>query len=74
MNAETSVNYVSPASKVFEQLARDACQRLYVEGGDATFNSPEVIRGLANYLAYIAELTAKYLNKGHRELLDNQSR
>lgn len=74
MNAETSVIYVSPASRVFEQLARDACQQLYVAGGDAAYNNPEVTRGLANYLAYMAQLTAKYLNKGHHELLDTQSR
>lgn len=71
MNTEPQVTYVPPAARVFHQLARDACQRLFDAYGAAAFNDPETVRGLGDYLSYIAQLTAKYLNKGHDELLDN---
>lgn len=71
MTTEAHATYIPPAARVFEQLACEACKQLYSEYGDAAFSNPEVVRGLADYLAYIAELTAKYLNKGHHELLDN---
>lgn len=71
MNTEPQVTYVPPAARVFHQLARDACQRLFDAYGTAAFRDPETVRGLGDYLSYIAELTAKYLNKGYYELLDN---
>lgn len=70
MTTEQNVTYIPPAAEVFDKLAREAC-RILAEQGESGVDDPEVIRGLAEYLTFIAELTAKYLNKGHYELLDN---
>ena len=70
MTTERNVTYVSPATEVFVKLAQEACSILAGQG-ESAFDDPEVVHGLAEYFSYIAELTAKYLNKGHYELLDS---
>ena len=71
MTTEQNVTYVPPATEIFMKLAREACGVL-AEQGETGVDDPEVVRGLAEYLSYVAELTAKYLNKGHHELLDTE--
>lgn len=72
MTTDHKTTYIPPAAKVFDKLAREAC-RVLAEQGESAFDDPEVIRGLADYLRLVAELTAKYLNKGHYELLDKHT-
>ena len=69
MITEQNITYIPPAAAVFDKLAREAC-RVLAEQNEYAFNDPEVMQGLADYLQLVAELTAKYLNKGHYELLD----
>jgi hypothetical protein len=69
MNLEGRVIYIPPASAIFDKLAREACHIL-AQQGNSGFDDPEVMYGFAAYLKLVAELTAKYLNKGHYELLD----
>ena len=69
MTTERNVTYISPATEVFVKLVQEACSILAGQG-ESSFADPEVVQGFGEYLGYIAELTAKYLNKGHYELLD----
>jgi hypothetical protein len=66
---QRQVTYVPPAEDVFHELAREVCRQLTAQGKTG-YDDPEVIRGLADFLMLIAELTAKYLNRGNDDLLD----
>jgi len=61
-NSPRCVTYIPPASTVVNQLARDTCKQL-AERGSSGFDEPEVIQGLADFLNFAAELTAKLLNR-----------
>jgi len=65
--------YIPPSSKAVEKFAHDVCAKL-VEQGHSAFAKPEIASGFADYLNLIARLTAKYLNAGHNELLENHSK
>ena len=61
--------YVVPEAQVVERLARDVCVRL-AQAGDVSFNDPDVITGLADFLNLMARILAKQLNEGRCEFLD----
>ncbi len=64
--------YVAPAADIFYALAREACRQIE-EHQPEEVDVPEVARGLAEFLQFVAEVTAKYVNKGHYELFENRS-
>ena len=71
--SERSVTYVAPDGKVVRQFARDVCEQLAQQRGDARYTDPEVVNGLADCLDYLAQLLVKYVNRGHYELLDKHN-
>lgn len=62
--------YVPPARKAVERLVRDACNEL-ARRGETAYAKPEVVTGLSEFLYFVGQLSAKYLNAGLDDPLDN---
>lgn len=68
--SDRPVTYIAPTSDDIRQYSRDVCAYLAQTDGDENYLNPDVVNGLGECLELVAELTAKYVNRGHYELLD----
>jgi hypothetical protein len=62
--------YHPPSRKATDELAQKVCERLGKER-DASYNTPEVILGLAKFLELAAGIWAKHLTKLSEEKSQN---
>lgn len=61
--------YIPPNSYLIIQFVRDVCQALAAEN-NSSFNTTQVIDGLAGFLNVVAQATAHQLNRREDEFLD----
>lgn len=60
--------YSAPDSNAINDFSRAACQHFAQD--DPHFSDPQVVAGLAAFLAIVAEIIAKHLNEHGDEFLD----
>lgn len=61
-SARPQVVYVVPSAKVIDQFARQVCSHLEKEG-KGVFHDPEIVDGFAAFLNFVAQATARQLNR-----------
>jgi hypothetical protein len=66
-HVERQVEYVPPDPQVIRAYAYGVCAEL--KDRNPAYADPEIVSGLAAFLDFIAQTTAKYLNQGHKEYL-----
>ena len=69
--SDRPVVYVGPDKEVIRRYSEDVCKHLAELSGNNSYLEPDVVGGLAEYLDFLAGLTAKNVNRGCYELLDN---
>jgi hypothetical protein len=73
MTLRENAHYYIPPRKAFDELALKVCTQALQRGYIASSN-PDVVAGLADFLYFLAGVTAKHLNAGQDDLLDNNRR
>lgn len=61
--------YEPPPREFIEQFSRDVCEAL-AQQGDASFENPEVVAGLADFLYLLATIIARKLNDAPPDFVD----
>jgi hypothetical protein len=56
--------YVPPDRDTIYAMAKDVCARMAEESGDPSYNDPETITGLADFIGIVAKMKANALNRG----------
>jgi hypothetical protein len=56
------VEYLPPDPKLVDQYAQEVCGQL-VQSGNTACNDPEVVRGFAAFLNFVADVLARQLTK-----------
>jgi hypothetical protein len=61
---QARIEYLPPAPDAIYSYVRDICQKL-AEQRDASYASPEIVRGLSDFMLLAGKIQAKHLNRTH---------